>query len=321
MQDSSSAKLALVKKALIDERKKSQSEITKLQDIILEKEAIISQLRNQLDNEQPEAKSNPLTHRENLLLLEEISQLKEENAMYQDQNMFLKNQLENLSTELDTLRTSYEKQINDLQLVIDEKNNLLTNNSTKVNVIEHLYKDYEKGKSFYESQIVTLQKEKNELFTQLNEANIQIEKLQKENDDLKIELEKNIVIDKSYIFQGRIKKFNNNDVDGDITLNFGKFEDIIELTILTHEKFLNVKQINKITKLNGKEFLLDFNEEKDDSDSNKKSDDLQRSKMIVALPKEKELEYLLKFYNEMKETYEKQRNKFWLLSFGNYFPQ
>ena len=66
--------------------------------------------------------------------------------MYQDQNMFLKNQLENLSTELDTLRTSYEKQINDLQLVIDEKNNLLTNNSTKVNVIEHLYKDYEKGK-------------------------------------------------------------------------------------------------------------------------------------------------------------------------------
>ena len=320
MQDSSSAKLALVKKALIEERKKSQNEITKLQDIILEKEAIISQLRNLLDNE-PEAKSNPLTHKENLLLLEEISQLKEENSMYQDQNMFLKNQLENLSTELDTLRTSYEKQINDLQLVIDEKNNLLTNNSTKVNVIEHLYKDYEKGKSFYESQIVTLQKEKNELFTQLNEANIQIEKLQKENDDLKIELEKNIVIDKSYIFQGRIKKFNNNDVDGDITLNFGKFEDIIELTILTHEKFLNVKHINKITKLNGKEFLLDFNEEKDDSDSNKKSDDLQRSKMIVALPKEKELEYLLKFYNEMKETYEKQTNKFWLLSFGNYFPQ
>lgn len=334
MTDETTKKLALLKKGLIEERKKT-SDLQKENEALLEKlsqkESQISNLKNEIQSLNDGLKQNdPKAYYDNYLLTttqpsfsmnipklkEELTQLKNKNLSFQEQNSLLKTQLENITVELDSTKSSLTEQIqtlqNRIQLTIKDKDE----NKLKLQVMTDLHSEFDNKIHSYENEINELTNKNNSLTNELHlqsgnfskQINILTVTIQHLMEDIEIKtndieklkkvFEDKEDIAKDFHFKGTIF-VSENELKSQrkkVDIYFGKYEEAIVITIQNIEKILQVKDIidlrqstikNTLIKIifkeNGKEimFYMEFTQ--------------------------RECKYILKFYNEMKNIYNKMR--------------
>ena len=299
-------KLAILKKAVLDERKQKeaiQKELQLYQETINEKNLHISKLQMQLDtfaqslndvaskNSGSANDADVVSNEQEILQLitemsrlkEELTQCKEESKSYQEQNLFLKQQLEALSTEIDVLRSKNETTENTLTARINALISESEAQKQKLNVLQNLNKDLELKQYSYESTISSLQKEmkqkENELIalSQTNEALIlamqtfkqDIEIKSREYKQLQLEFDRKREITVNEVFKGKLLLINGEKINKSknrFEMFYGKYPEAVVMTFANSEKIVKINDIYSI-----KHITKD--EDGEDGDKTSNSDD------------------------------------------------
>ena len=334
-------KLNVLKKAIIDERKKNQvllKENNSLKEKINEKDDIISKLQS--DNRQLQdsiLKQDPKAYYDSLLsqptpevsptekinLKKEIEDLKEENICYQEQNVALKNQLEELTVELDNVRATLNERIEFLTQELNNQNKINEENKLKTQVMTDLYSEYETKKNEYEQKIKDLTKEgeelrndnedlskqNNVLINTITHLTKEIENMSTDKYKLEKEIEEHKEIDKNYLFKGNLIVKNGNTRNRpSVELFFGKYEEAVILKIKDIERIITMKDFNSIKVSSKKKSILIINF----SDNGK----------VIEFECEftqRECEFVIKFFTEMKNKYVQINSQMMTLTYGDYF--
>jgi chromosome segregation ATPase len=329
-------KIIILKNGVIDERKKSnklEKTISELNEQIFEKDQIITKLQldlnilnNNLNSQDPKTYFDnlinaPIDNEANLKEIEELkkenNELKNEINGYIEQNQYLTKQFENLTIEFDMYKKDNEINIENLK----KQNLILQNNfNDKEKIFEAMNKSYNK-----------LNEKQDEINNKINKLSIENKKLKDENNNLtnqnktylmainslseqiknkselnylleeKLKEEKEIVKE-TYVFKGKIYYAYGDIYRKNIKIFFGKFEDKIIINNEDDdniEKEIDISDIkvlksyqNSLTNLQ-----LEYTDFIDGKDKN-----------LICIFTKKECEYILKFYNEMKEKNESKNH-------------
>jgi len=322
-------KILILKNGVIDERKKSnklEKTISELNEQIFEKNQIISKLQldlntlnNNINSQDPKTDfenliNSPIQNETNLKEIEDLkkenNELKKEINGYIEQNQFLTKQFENLTIEYDMYKKDKENNIENLK----KQNLILQNNfNNKEKIFEAMNKSYN-----------DLNQKQDDINKRINELLIENKKLKEENknltnqnntclmainslseqiknkSELNYQLEEKLREEKeinkeTYVFKGKIYYTYGDIYRKNIKIFFGKFEDKI---IINNEDDDNIEKEIDISDIK----VLKYN---DNSLTNLKLEYIDfidgKEKNLICIFTKRECEYILKFYNEMKE--------------------
>jgi len=139
----------------------------------------------------------------------------------------------------------------------------------------------------------------NELYHVLND-------LKKENEILKNKLNESIEIKEDYLFIGSIFKNDKEIHRKKIMIFFGKFPNKIELTFENGSFDIPIQKIPLITKVKDREGYIIIRIYSDDD----------KEKKIICQFNQRECDYILKFYYNMKKNYEENKEQVRLMSYN-----
>ena len=335
-------KLIVLKNALLEERKKTSNldnQIKELNEQIYEKDSIILNYKTEnktlndtlskynpkeyfkkMLGEDSEEMKNESDNQKSENLKLENDKLNQELKDFQEQNLILKEKLELLTTEIDNIKKQSNLEIEKLKKELQTEKKNLEQEKERYNIIEGLSQQFNSEKTLYENKISSLKisneelngkinnleninnelKKKNEIYgNTMSELKKQIENMGNENLVLKKKLEEPEEIKEDYMFIGSIYDNDETRNDKKIMIYFGKFVDKIELTFENGSFDFPIQKIITMKKINNKEgyILLKLFDNKDEE------------KKFICQFSEKECEYILKFYNNMKKSFEDNKEQ------------
>ena len=342
-------KLIVLKNALLEERKKTSNldnQIKELNEQIYEKDSIILNYKTEnktlndtlskynpkeyfkkMLGEDSEEMKNESDNQKSENLKLENDKLNQELKDFQEQNLILKEKLELLTTEIDNIKKQSNLEIEKLKKELQTEKKNLEQEKERYNIIEGLSQQFNSEKTLYENKISSLKisneelngkinnleninnelKKKNEIYgNTMSELKKQIENMGNENLVLKKKLEEPEEIKEDYMFIGSIYDNDETRNDKKIMIYFGKFIDKIELTFENGSFDFPIQKIITMKKINNKEgyILLKLFDNKDEE------------KKFICQFSEKECEYILKFYNNMKKSFEDNKEQVRLMNYN-----
>ena len=332
-KDDISLKLNILKKGIIEERKKNQllqKELSAMKEKLNEKDEMISKLKSDYSNLSNNlAKSDPKAFYDTLMkqsesgisqadfqkLQKEVDSLKEEVSIYQEQNVHLKQLLEQKTVESDNEKINLNEQISTLSKELSETNAQIEENKLKIKVMTELFSEYETKKSTYESTIKALNEQLDSTIQKNSSLNKQveffsstvahlkdeIEKITSEKYKLMEHIEENKPITKEYVFKGKMCSGSKSPIE----ISFGKFEEAVVFNIKENEKVIDIKDINFIKVSSKKSNVIVISLR--DKDNNPE---------ILCEFTERECSYIVEFYNEMKSKFVKINSQIMSMAYG-----
>lgn len=351
MTDDVNMKINILKKGIIDERRKIselQQENNSLKEKLSEKEELIIRLQNEvrsLNNgsyrqeglsyydslllNQSNSSSDKDVNEEYEQLQNELSYIKEENSFFQEQNSVLNTQLNTITLELNNMKKDLNTQIQQLEQQLTTMLKAKEEHKTKLQTMTELYNEFDSKKTSYESQIKKLSLDNQMLSQQLSEQNEQYTKqinilsvtVQHLMEDIEIktnDLEKlkqayedSEIIEKDFHFKGTIYTDDNElkSKRGKVEVYFGKYAEAISLTINGAEYRIAIQDVVSFRKSSVKNTVLKLTYKEENKDKD----------LLIAMEfTERECKYILQYYNELKDHYNKINNKIMMLTFGDY---
>lgn len=339
--DNKEVKLAILKKGIIEERKKIQllqQEITALKDTIIDKDEQIAKLKNEHQNiSEALSKQDPKTYYDNLFKSQENNQA--EFLETKAENQKLGNQLESLildnsrmKEKLEEITHSYDK----LQVESSNKIEELTNqikayfekeeeDQKKLKEMSEYFKKNDILKIEYEEKIYLLEKKQvyykesidrlihdnsklseqnNTLDTLVAHLKDEIERLTMSNYQLKQDLESMRIYPKNYVFKGKVIGLTHK---YELELTYGKYVDSLYIQPKGEkEKIILMNDLIDVKKEKWNIIMICF------YDSGVK-------KEMKCEFDENQIEYIIKYAEELKEKNMKRKDQFFQFTLGTPF--
>ena len=347
-------KLIILKNALLEERKKSNHFENKIKDLneqIYEKDGIILNyktenktleetisksnlkeyykkfIENELNNNNDIDINNNINKNNNPEILKEENRLlNKELTKYQKENKILKGKFELITNNIENIKKESNSTIEKLKKELDEikKNN--KEEKERYEILEGLSKEFNSGKTLYEDKILELQKSNQKLKEQkdnlqnvnnelillnkvysitMTQLKNKIEEMGNENLRIKKKIDESIEININYLFIGSIFHNDKEINRKQIMIFFGKFQDKIELTFENGVFDIPIQKVISIKKVKDREGYLSiriYQEEKE--------------KKIICQFKERESEFILQFYHNMKKNFEDNKEQVRLMNYN-----
>lgn len=323
-QDNKGVKLSILKKAIIEERKKSQTlqeEIASLKDIISEKDEQISKLRNEnISISEALSKNDPKSYYDNMFKIKETSNteltdLKAENAKLAERvnhletdNAFLKESLDECLVSYQNLQASSSDEIEQLKQDMKEHLEQTAEDQNKMKAMTAFLREWDIQKGLLEEKefkhkqtIEKLLKDNNMLSLQVNAFNNSIEHLKDTierltiiNYQLKSEVDNNKAYPRDYTFKGSLIRSSRKI---DIEVSFVKYNNAIAIQAKNEREIIIL--MNEI---------IEAKKEKSNRLCIKYSD--YQGKSEIRLDFEyNQIDYVIKYAEELKTRYKKNKEK------------
>ena len=259
--------------------------------------------------------------------------LKEENRIlnkkltkYQKENQILKGKFELITNDIENIKKESNLTIEKLKKELEEIKRKNKEEKERYEIIEGLSKEFNSGKKLYEDKILELQKSNKKLKEQkdnlqnvnnelillnkvysitMTELKNKIEEMGNENLKIKKKIDESIEININYLFIGSIFHNDKEINRKQIMIFFGKFQDKIELTFENGIFDIPIQKVISIKKVKDREGYLSiriYQEEKE--------------KKIICQFKERESEFILQFYHNMKKNFEDNKEQVRLMNYN-----
>ena len=259
--------------------------------------------------------------------------LKEENRIlnkkltkYQKENQILKGKFELITNDIEKIKKESNLTIEKLKKELEEIKRKNKEEKERYEIIEGLSKEFNSGKKLYEDKILELQKSNKKLKEQkdnlqnvnnelillnkvysitMTELKNKIEEMGNENLKIKKKIDESIEININYLFIGSIFHNDKEINRKQIMIFFGKFQDKIELTFENGIFDIPIQKVISIKKVKDREGYLSiriYQEEKE--------------KKIICQFKERESEFILQFYHNMKKNFEDNKEQVRLMNYN-----
>ena len=259
--------------------------------------------------------------------------LKEENRIlnkkltkYQKENQILKGKFELITNDIENIKKESNLTIEKLKKELEEIKRKNKEEKERYEILEGLSKEFNSGKTLYEDKILELQKSNKKLKEQkdnlqnvnnelillnkvysitMTELKNKIEEMGNENLKIKKKIDESIEININYLFIGSIFHNDKEINRKQIMIFFGKFQDKIELTFENGIFDIPIQKVISIKKVKDREGYLSiriYQEEKE--------------KKIICQFKERESEFILQFYHNMKKNFEDNKEQVRLMNYN-----
>ena len=259
--------------------------------------------------------------------------LKEENRIlnkkltkYQKENQLLKGKFELITNDVENIKKESNLTIEKLKKELEEIKRKNKEEKERYEILEGLSKEFNSGKTLYEDKILELQKSNQKLKEQkdnlqnvnnelillnkvysitMTQLKNKIEEMGNENLRIKKKIDESIEININYLFIGSIFHNDKEINRKQIMIFFGKFQDKIELTFENGVFDIPIQKVISIKKVKDREGYLSiriYQEEKE--------------KKIICQFKERESEFILQFYHNMKKNFEDNKEQVRLMNYN-----
>lgn len=333
-QDERAVKIAILKKAVLEERKKNQviqEELKSLNDIISEKDDQISKLRSEnVSLSEALSKNDPKSYYANMFKIQETSNteltdLKTENtkltekiAILETDNAFLKENFDECLISYQNLQASSSEEIEKLKQQIQEHVEQTAEEQNKMKVLTAYFREFDVQKATleekefkYKQTMDKLIQDNNMLSSQIKAFNNsivhlkdEIEKLTIQNYQLKMELENNKDYPRNYIFKGLlVRQLRKIDTE----LSFTKYKNTIAINPKNEKEIIIlINEINEVKKEKSNRLCIIYSD--------------YQGKAEIRLDFEyNQIDYVMKYAEELQNQYNKTKEKMMFDSFdGSY---
>ncbi len=343
-------KINVLIKGVKEEREKTKKltneiEVLKLDKIV--KEETISKLKN--ENESLNSfisKDDPKSYFENItkinndinfnpeeydLMKKENVKLKEENKTLTEQNSELKNKIEQLIEERKVAEQKYKEEIYKYKQERVEQSNELYDKSSKIELLNKLYKEIENKKNEKENEIIKYKEEEKNNSQKIKDLENQLKSLERkyktcnfELNTIKQQFNERITIDiDDYIFKGLIMEddFNEKELyNKEIKIRFSSKDIFIKLNFDNKNLKIDAKNIKFTFYEKTKDKVIIFYEikEKENIIKEEEEEDEKNQKVKIIMDKtitnamlckftEKECNYIFEFKKEMMNKYKENK--------------
>ena len=259
--------------------------------------------------------------------------LKEENRIlnkkltkYQKENQLLKGKFELITNDVENIKKESNLTIEKLKKELEEIKRKNKEEKERYEILEGLSKEFNSGKTLYEDKILELQKSNQKLKEQkdnlqnvnnelillnkvysitMTELKNKIEEMGNENLRIKKKIDESIEININYLFIGSIFHNDKEINRKQIMIFFGKFQDKIELTFENGVFDIPIQKVISIKKVKDREGYLSIRINQE-----------EKEKKIICQFKERESEFILQFYHNMKKNFEDNKELVRLMNYN-----
>ncbi len=259
--------------------------------------------------------------------------LKEENRIlnkkltkYQKENQLLKGKFELITNDIEKIKKESNLTIEKLKKELEEIKRKNKEEKERYEILEGLSKEFNSGKTLYEDKILELQKSNQKLKEQkdnlqnvnnelillnkvysitMTELKNKIEEMGNENLRIKKKIDESIEININYLFIGSIFHNDKEINRKQIMIFFGKFQDKIELTFENGVFDIPIQKVISIKKVKDREGYLSIRINQE-----------EKEKKIICQFKERESEFILQFYHNMKKNFEDNKELVRLMNYN-----
>ncbi len=259
--------------------------------------------------------------------------LKEENRIlnkkltkYQKENQLLKGKFELITNDVENIKKESNLTIEKLKKELEEIKRKNKEEKERYEILEGLSKEFNSGKTLYEDKILELQKSNQKLKEQkdnlqnvnnelillnkvysitMTELKNKIEEMGNENLKIKKKIDESIEININYLFIGSIFHNDKEINRKQIMIFFGKFQDKIELTFENGVFDIPIQKVISIKKVKDREGYLSIRINQE-----------EKEKKIICQFKERESEFILQFYHNMKKNFEDNKEQVRLMNYN-----
>ena len=259
--------------------------------------------------------------------------LKEENRIlnkkltkYQKENQLLKGKFELITNDVENIKKESYLTIEKLKKELEEIKRKNKEEKERYEILEGLSKEFNSGKTLYEDKILELQKSNQKLKEQkdnlqnvnnelillnkvysitMTELKNKIEEMGNENLRIKKKIDESIEININYLFIGSIFHNDKEINRKQIMIFFGKFQDKIELTFENGVFDIPIQKVISIKKVKDREGYLSIRINQE-----------EKEKKIICQFKERESEFILQFYHNMKKNFEDNKELVRLMNYN-----